>query len=58
MVVPELPERCNSWIVVDNGEAVLETWSRDLVERIASRNMAGVEIYSALAWLQGLNEIA
>ena len=53
--IPELCDRCNSWIIADNDEAVIETWDRPLVERIASRNLPGVVIYTSLQWLQRLN---
>jgi hypothetical protein len=53
--VPALCDRCNSWIIADNGTAVLETWDRAFAERIASRNTQGVEIYTSLQWLQHFN---
>ena len=56
--IPELCARCNSWIIVDNGQAVIETWSRDYVETIASREMPGVVIYTSLQWLQHFNATA
>ena len=56
--IPELCARCNSWIIVDNGTPVIETWSRDYVATIASRNMPGVVIYTALQWLQHFNATA
>jgi hypothetical protein len=56
--IPELCGRCNSWIIVDNGTPVIETWSRDYVETIASREMPDVVIYTALQWLQHFNATA
>lgn len=56
--IPELCDRCNSWIIVDNGQPVIETWSRDYVETIANSNMPGVVIYTALQWLQHFNATA
>ena len=53
--IPALCDRCNSWIIADNGQAVIETWSRDYVETIASREMPGVVIYTSLQWLQHFN---
>ena len=53
--VPELCARCNSWIIVDNGTPVIETWSRGYVDTIASRNTPGVAIYTSLQWLQRFN---
>ena len=50
--IPELCDRCNSWIIVDNGTPVIETWSRDYVETIANREMPDVVIYTSLQWLQ------
>jgi hypothetical protein len=55
--IPELCDRCNSWIITDNGQPVIETWSRDYVETIASREEAGVVIYTALQWLQHINAV-
>lgn len=56
--IPELCDRCNSWIIVDNGTPVIETWGRDYVETIASRETPGVVIYTALQWLQHFNATA
>ena len=53
--VPELPHHCNSWIVVDEGVPVMETWDRAFVERLAANATAGVEIYTAAAWLVQFN---
>lgn len=53
--IPELCDRCNSWIIADNGTPVIETWSRDYVETIANSNMPDVVIYTALQWLQHFN---
>ena len=53
--IPELCDRCNSWIIVDNGTPVIETWSRDYVETIANSAMPDVVIYTALQWLQHFN---
>lgn len=53
--VPDLCARCNSWIIVDDGTPVIETWSRDYVDTIASRNTPGVVIYTSLQWLQRFN---
>jgi hypothetical protein len=55
--IPELCDRCNSWIIVDNGTPVIETWSRDYVQTIANSEMPGVVIYTALQWLQHFNTI-
>ena len=52
---PELCERCNSWIIADNGTAVLETWDRAFADRVAGRNMPGVVVYTSLQWLQHFN---
>ena len=56
--IPALCDRCNSWIIVDNGTPVIETWSRDYVETIASRAMPDVVIYTSLQWLQHFNATA
>ena len=56
--IPELCDRCNSWIIVDNGTPVIETWSRDYVETIANREMPDVVIYTSLQWLQHFNATA
>jgi hypothetical protein len=56
--IPELCARCNSWIIADNGQAVIETWSRDYVETIANSAMPGVVIYTSLQWLQHFNATA
>jgi hypothetical protein len=53
--IPELCDRCNSWIIVDNGQPVIETWSRDYVQTIANSQMPDVVIYTALQWLQHFN---
>ena len=53
--IPELCDRCNSWIIVDNGQPVIETWCRDYVETIANSAMPDVVIYTALQWLQHFN---
>ena len=55
--IPALCDRCNSWIIVDNGTPVIETWSRDYVETIASREETVVVIYTALQWLQHNNAV-
>lgn len=55
MTTPELCDRCNSWIIADNGVAVMETWDRAFVDTIASRQSPGVVIYTSLQWLQRLN---
>jgi hypothetical protein len=55
--IPALCDRCNSWIITDNGQPVIETWSRDYVETIASREMPGIVIYTALQWLQHFNTL-
>jgi len=52
--VPELPHHCNSWIVVDEGVPVMETWDRAFVERLAANAKPGVEIHTALGWLAQL----
>lgn len=56
LTVPNLPHHCNSWIVADGGVAVLETWSRDFVERLAANAKPGVEIFTAADWLANLNK--
>lgn len=55
ITVPELPPHCNSWIIVDEGHAVMETWDRAFVERLAANAKPGVEILSAADWLVQLN---
>lgn len=55
ITVPDLPRHCNSWIVVDEGQAVMETWDRTFVERLAHNAKPGVEIYTAADWLVQLN---
>ncbi len=55
IVVPELPPHCNSWIVSDEGVAVMETWDRAFVERLAANAAPGVEIWTAANWLAQLN---
>lgn len=56
-IVPILPAGCNSWIIVDRatGEAVLETWSRDVAARV---NVDRYEVRTALVHLQRLNRRA
>ncbi len=53
--IPLLPHNCNSWIIVRKGtsEAVLETWSQSVVERL---NTEKYEAKTALAHLQSLNK--
>lgn len=53
-IVPVLPAGCNSWIIVRRatGEAVLETWSRDVAARI---NVDRYEVRTALDHLRRLN---
>ena len=52
--VPDLPARCNSWIIVCRGTgwAVLETWRRDVA---AAVNTERYEIRTALDHLQRVN---
>ncbi len=52
---PDLEPHCGSWIIVDAGEPVVETWSRDYADRIAGREMPGVEVLTAAQWLGRLN---
>lgn len=53
--VPELCDKCNSWVIVDNGKPVIETWSADFVKQVADRDMEGIAIYTSLQWLQKFN---
>ena len=53
--IPELCDRCNSWVIVDDGRPVIETWDRTYAQSIADRAMPGVVIYTALQWLQHFN---
>lgn len=55
LTVPTLPAHCNSWIVADGGSAVMETWDRTFVERLAANAKPGVEIFTAADWLAQLN---
>lgn len=55
LTVPALPHHCNSWIIADNGVAVMETWCRDFVEKLAANAKPGVEIFTAAGWLARLN---
>ena len=55
LTVPELPHNCNSWIISKDGEAVLETWSRKVVENAACAARPGVEIFTADQWLAHVN---
>ena len=50
-IVPVLPAGCNSWIIVNRatGEAVLETWSRDVAALV---NVDRYEVRTALDHLQ------
>lgn len=52
---PELCGRCNSWIIAEDGFAVIETWDRAFADRIAARNTPGVVVYTSLQWLQHIN---
>lgn len=54
--VPDLCDRCNSWIITDNGKAVIETWDRAYVDAVADRDFPGVVIYTSLQWLQRVNK--
>jgi hypothetical protein len=56
-IVPILPAGCNSWVIVDRatGEAVLETWSRDVAALV---NVDRYEVRTALDHLQRLNVAA
>lgn len=53
---PELEAHCNSWIISDNGQAVMETWDRDFADRVASRGKPGVVVHTAAQWLASLNK--
>jgi len=55
--VPELQPHCGSWVVVDRvtGKAVLETSSRNVVERV---NQKRYEVLTTLDHLAALNEQA
>jgi len=53
--IPELCDRCNSWIIADDNTPVIETWDRDYVQRVADRALPGVIIYTSLQWLQRFN---
>jgi hypothetical protein len=55
--VPDLPPGCGSWVVVRRatGEAVLETFSRQLAERV---NLDAYQVLTALDWLERLNQPA
>jgi hypothetical protein len=52
---PDLEPHCGSWIIADNGEAILETWDREFADLIASRAMPGVVVHTAAQWLASLN---
>lgn len=54
--VPKLPPRCNSWIIAKDGRAVMETWSRKVVENAARAARPGVEIFTAANWLARLSQ--
>lgn len=56
LTVPPLEPHCNSWIVADNGTAVLETWDRSFVERLAANAAEGVTIHTAAQWLAAINQ--
>lgn len=53
--IPSLCDRCNSWIITDNGKAIYETFNRSTAETIAGYNAPGVVIYTSLQWLQRIN---
>ena len=53
--VPDLCDRCNSWVITYRGKAVKETWDRAHVDAVADRAFPGVVIYTALQWLQHIN---
>ena len=55
LTIPALPHNCNSWVITLNGAAALETWSRAVVENAAKAAKPGVEIFTALGWLQHVN---
>jgi hypothetical protein len=55
MIVPELEPHCKSWIISDQGVAVIEAFDREYVETIAARDLPGVQIWTALAWLCKVN---
>ncbi len=52
--IPELPAHCNSWIIVDRetGNAILELWTRRLVEQI---NQDKYEVLTKFDWFVRLN---
>ena len=52
---PDLEPHCGSWIISDNGAAIMETWDRAFADRIASRQTPGVIVHTAAQWLASLN---
>lgn len=56
--IPPLRQHCNSWIIAKDGKAVMETWSRKVVENAARAAKPGVEIFTAADWLGRLNQRA
>lgn len=56
ITVPPLERHCNSWVIAKHGKAVMETWSRAFVDRLAGNAQPGVEIFTAAQWLGALNQ--
>lgn len=52
--VPALPRHCGSWVIVrrDTGAAVLETFRREVAERV---NVASYQVLTAADYLARLN---
>jgi predicted alpha/beta hydrolase len=52
VAIPELEDRCGSWVVVRDGKAVRETFVREFAE-IAQGE--GYEVLTAMQWLGRVN---
>jgi hypothetical protein len=53
MSIPELEPRCGSWIVLNAGKPMIETFERNTADQCA---LMGFEVVTALQWLQRFNK--
>lgn len=55
MKAPDLPARCNSWVIVDRQThvPVMETYSHAIADAAAEK--ANLEVVPTLEWLQRFN---
>lgn len=50
--IPDLPRHCGSWVIVQNGKAIQETYHRRTAQRFADN---GYEVLTTLQWLDRVN---